>query len=65
MIDQLAINDLKCIEKEMTIENLLQADEVFLTNSIYNIRWVKSIADKNFSHSVIQRIYASLTPTIL
>ncbi len=54
-----------CIEKEITVEELLAADEIFLTNSIYNIRWVKAIADKNFGYAMIQKIYAALDPTIL
>jgi len=65
ILDLLAINGFNCVEKEITIENLLQADEVFLTNSISNIRWVKSIEGKNFDNLMVQKIYAALTPTIL
>jgi branched-chain amino acid aminotransferase len=54
-----------CVEKEITVEELLAADEMFLTNSIYNIRWVKSIADKSFGNSLTQKIYAGLDQTIL
>ena len=65
IIDQLVTIGFTCNEKEITIEDLLGADEVFLTNSIYNVRWVKTVNDKNFASSIIQRIYAALSPTIL
>jgi len=65
IIDQMPASGFTCKEKECTIEELLNADEIFLTNSIYNIRWVKSIAHKNFGNTITQKIYASLSPTIL
>jgi len=65
IIDQLAVHGFACTEKEITTENLLDADEVFLTNSIYNIRWVKTVNDNNFGNTITQKIYALLTPTIL
>lgn len=65
IIDQVPATGFSCKEKEITIAELLDADEVFFTNSIYNMRWVKSLADKNFGNAITQKIYASLSPTIL
>ena len=65
MIDQLAATGFTCIEKAITVDELLNADEVFLTNSIYNLRWVKSINDKNFGNTLTQKIYTAVAPTIL
>ena len=65
MIDNIAATGFLCIEKEITIEELLAADEIFLTNSIYNMRWVKSIGDKTFASIIAPKIYVILTPTIL
>ena len=65
MIDQLAATGFSCIEKAITVDELLNADEVFLTNSIYNLRWVKSINDKNFGNTLTQKIYTAVAPTIL
>ena len=65
IIKQLPAMGYHCVEKEISIEELLNADEVFLTNSIYNLRWVKCIADKTFGNMLTQKIYAGLNPTIL
>ena len=52
------------IEKAISVEELMQADEVFLTNSVYNIRWVQHIGDTNYGNSMTQQIYAAILPTI-
>jgi len=54
-----------CIEKEITIDELLNANEVFLTNAVYNMRWVKNINDKNFGNTITQKIFTAIVPTIL
>ena len=50
-------------EEMISEEMLMNADEVFLTNSIYNIRWVSSIGDKNYSLNNILEIYTRLMKT--
>jgi len=62
------INELKkmghtVIEKEMTEKDLLEAEEIFLTNSIYNIRWVGSIGNKMYKQHRINEIYSQLQQT--
>jgi len=42
---------------------LLDADEVFLTNSIYNIQWVATINNKNYRCQTIQQIDQLLSQT--
>lgn len=51
-------------EKAISIEELMNADEVFFTNSIYNIRWVQRIGNKEFVHTVTQKIYTDIISTI-
>ena len=47
------------------VEELLDADEVFLTNSISNIRWVQSMGDKKYSNRYTREIYSGIFSTIL
>jgi len=51
------------VEGELSIDNLLDADEVFLTNSIYNLRWVQSIGDKKYTNIQTQKIYTAVFST--
>jgi branched-chain amino acid aminotransferase len=32
-----------------TVDDLLKADELFLTNAFYGIRWVKQLREKHYS----------------
>lgn len=41
-------------------EMLLEADEVFLTNAINDIRWVKSFRNKIYSNSFTTKLYKNL-----
>jgi branched-chain amino acid aminotransferase len=54
----------KVVEQEITETNLQQADEVFVTNSIYNLRWVQQIDNKNYVNDVTRKIYNQLFSTI-
>lgn len=51
-------------QEEISEQELLEADEVFLTNSIYDIRWVKTYKNKNYSctqtFSIYQQLIASM-----
>ncbi len=64
IISQLVKANLKVFEGEITVDDLLNADEVFLSNSIYNIRWVQRIGDKEYSNKITQKIYTSFLSTI-
>jgi len=64
VLDQLAAAGHPVIECGITVEDLLCADEVFLTNSIHNIRWVQSIGDKKYPNTLIQKNYSSFLPSI-
>ena len=43
-------------ETTLSVEELLMADEVFLTNSIYGIRWVKQLKEKKYSSNITSLI---------
>ena len=64
IIQELATTGYKLVEKEITKEELKEADEVFFTNSIYNIRWIQRIENKEYITTITQKIYAAILPTI-
>lgn len=51
-------------EQPITIDDLLSADEVFLTNAIKGIRWVRQFQDKIYTHKHTFRIYSQFVKTI-
>ncbi len=63
IIDKLKAANIPIIEGILHIDDLLTADEVFLSNSIYNIRWVQLVEDKKYSNLYTQKIYASVFST--
>ena len=63
VINSLATAGYKLVEGQLSITDLQNADEVFLSNSIYNIRWVQRVADKQYACSLTQKIYAAVFST--
>lgn len=63
MINQLTAGNYKVMEGRLCVDDLLEADEVFLTNSIYNLRWVQSFAEKKYTNIQTQKIYKAVFPT--
>lgn len=43
---------LACMEGEIFPEELLTASEVFLTNALYGMRWVKTIGTSNYTNAM-------------
>ena len=50
-------------ESMLTMDDLLESDELFLTNSIYGIRWVKKLRDKIYGNSINAFISKKLVHT--
>lgn len=46
----------KVVEEIVSKDILFDTDEVFLSNSIYNIRWVSSVNNNNYSNLEIKKI---------
>ncbi len=47
-------------ERSLTYEELMQADELMLTNAVKGVRWVSNIEDKRYGCEAIKRIFATL-----
>ena len=60
VIEHLQMHRIPIIEKGITIEDLLKADEIFLTDVIHGMRWVGAFRNKryfnNFSRALLSEI---------
>lgn len=57
VIEQIKNSGIAVHQHEINEDLLLQADEIFLTNAIIDIRWVKSFREKKFTNSFIKEFY--------
>lgn len=64
VIEQLKHIGVAVHQREIHEEFLLQAEEVFLTNAINDIRWVKSYRNKEFASSFTHEFYQKVFSTI-
>ncbi len=60
IMQHLSMQNQKIIEKEISVDELLDADEIFLTNAIRNIKWVKTIGHKSYANELTLEIYKSI-----
>ena len=64
MLEKFELKNYHVIEKKLSVHDVFNADEFFLTNSIYHVRWVKKFRDKNYSNKKIKEIYSHILQTI-
>ncbi len=57
-------NNFAVKETAVTINDLLQADEIFLTNAIRGVRWVKEFESKKYQNTLTQKIFKLTQQTI-
>ncbi len=60
MLEKFSLKNYAVTEKELSIEEVLDADEFFLTNSIHPIRWVKTFREKNYGNKKVKEIYGNI-----
>ncbi len=53
------MSDIAVVEKKLSVEELLLADEVFLTNAIKRMRWVSNVGDVFYKNEQTKTIYHS------
>ncbi len=56
ILERLESSSFSVVEKEIRVEELKDANEIFLSNSIGNIRWVGQMGDKKYDNTEIQKI---------
>jgi aminodeoxychorismate lyase len=57
LLEKMKEEGIPVTETQISVEDLLQASEVFLTNSVYGIRWVKSIGDSHYKNQVSAMLF--------
>jgi branched-chain amino acid aminotransferase len=60
LLDELKKNGFRTHQQEVSEQQLFEADEVFLTNSIYDMRWVQKFRDKAYSFEQSLSIYQKI-----
>jgi branched-chain amino acid aminotransferase len=64
MLERFSLKDYIVSQKNLLIDDVIHADEFFLTNSIRTIRWVKSFREKNYENEKAREIYQSFIQKI-
>lgn len=54
------ITGIRMMEQTGTVEDLAQADELFLTNAISGIRWVAQCSEKKYQHQLTSQLHDQL-----
>ena len=60
LMDNLSALGYQVIESILEPENLESSQEVFLTNAVYGLRWVKQFRNSIYSNDLVQKIYRAL-----
>ena len=60
LLDELKRAGYRIHQDEVSEQQLLEADEVFLTNSVYDLRWVNHFRDKTYSSQECFSIYEKI-----
>jgi branched-chain amino acid aminotransferase len=64
VIEELKREGIATHQQAIDEQLLLEADEVFLTNAINDIRWVKSFKNKLYTHSFVTEFYKKIFSVI-
>jgi len=56
--------NINCIETQLTETDILNADEVFLTNAIIGINWVSAFKTKRYMHKISNTLIDKLNTTL-
>ena len=57
LLQYMAEKGMAFVEKTLTPGDVLQADEIFLTNAGFYIRWVKQCGEKIYNNAISEKLY--------
>jgi branched-chain amino acid aminotransferase len=60
LLEKSSFQNFNIEEKNLSVEELLSADELFLTNSIQPIRWVQQFREKSYGNEKVKEIFKHL-----
>jgi branched-subunit amino acid aminotransferase/4-amino-4-deoxychorismate lyase len=52
-------------ETQVSVDDVLQASEIFLTNAIYGIKWVKQLEKSRYTNQLSSLLYEKIITTLL
>ena len=64
LLEKCDLKKYKINERVLSVNDILNADEFFLTNSIYYLRCVKNFREKNYGNTISKAIYSHVLQTI-
>lgn len=64
MLEKFSLKKYSISEKLLSVNDVMDADEFFLTNAIHPVRWVKKLRDKNYEKRIVKEIHQSLIQNI-
>jgi branched-chain amino acid aminotransferase len=64
LLEKFSLKKYSIREKSLSVPDLINADEMFLTNAIYNLRWVKTFREKNYVNTVTKEIYEHVVQAV-
>lgn len=60
LLEHLPALGIQCVETSITTDELNDASEIFLTNAIYGLKWVKTFGNHQFTNTLSARIHDQL-----
>jgi branched-chain amino acid aminotransferase len=64
MIETVSLKKFSIEEKKLSVDDILHADEIFLTNSIQPVRWVKNFREKIYGCEKVKEIFRRVIENI-
>lgn len=65
LLEKMREENIPVEEGQLTLEEMEQASELFLTNSVYGIRWVKQLGKNGYTHQLAYLLYKQFVAPLL
>ena len=65
MLHSLRKENMPVEETQLSVEDLLQASEMFLTNAIYGVRWVKQLGNNGYTNQLSSLLHKNFIKPLL